>query len=76
MALNPAKKIIDSFGGERVVADIVGASYTAPYRWQYPVVKGGTGGRIPQKHIQTLLAAAKERGISLSLPDFFDEGEK
>lgn len=73
MAFNPASKIINLLGGEASVAALTGTSYTAPYRWQSPVDKGGTGGRIPAKHIPKLLEEARERGLTLSADDFFAE---
>lgn len=69
--MEPASKIIEKLGGEAVVARITGTASTAPYRWQYPVDRGGTGGSIPQKHIEPLIAFAREHGIDLKTDDFF-----
>ncbi len=68
--MEPAATVIDRLGGPKVVSEITGAAYTAPYRWQYPRDKGGTGGLIPQKHHLTLLSYAQENGIPLSASDF------
>ncbi|WP_131193701.1 hypothetical protein [Lichenihabitans psoromatis] len=68
--MEPAQTIIQAFGGEEKVAEITGTSYTAPYRWQHPRDKGGTGGLIPQKQAMKLLAYAREHGVSVSAADF------
>ncbi len=73
MAWNPASKIIDLLGGEASVSSITDTSYTAPYRWQAPIDKGGTGGRIPARHIPKLIEAARERNLELTADDFFAE---
>jgi hypothetical protein len=69
--MEPAKSIIAKLGGEAKVAEITGTASTAPYRWQHSREKGGTGGRIPQKHINALLAYAREHGIALLPGEFF-----
>lgn len=66
--LEPAASIIARFGGESAVAEITGLALTAPYRWQTPSDKGGTDGRIPRKHVLTLIAHGKENNIEIS-PD-------
>ncbi len=73
MPWNPAFQIIEKLGGEPEVAKATGTSYTAPYRWQHGTEKGGTGGRIPAKHIPTLIEHARLRGVDLSTDDFFAE---
>jgi len=70
-ALDPAAKIVTRLGGPSVVAKICGCSYTAPYRWQMPVNRGGTGGVIPQRHHHRLLRFAKRAEIKLRPVDFF-----
>ena len=71
--MEPAKSIIAKLGGEAVVSGITGTAYTAPYRWQHPKAKGGTGGRIPQKHAPALLAYARDKGISLTAEELLAE---
>lgn len=66
----PAASIIRKLGGEAVVSEATETSYTAPYRWQQPKEKGGTGGIIPHWHHPTLLTLAKERGVDLAPADF------
>jgi putative alpha-1,2-mannosidase len=68
--MEPASSIIQKLGGEAVVAEITATAYTAPYRWQYPVEKKGTGGRIPQRHHPALLDYARKKGIKLSADEF------
>ena len=71
MALEPAASIIKRLGGENIVSSATGTAYTAPYRWQAALEKGGTGGRIPSKHIPTLLEFAREKAIPLAAEEFF-----
>ena len=68
--MDPASKIIDKFGGPKLVAFITGTALTAPYRWQAPREKGGGGGIIPQRHHATLLTHARANGIPLTAEDF------
>lgn len=70
MAMEPAHSIIRRLGGEAVVATITGTASTAPYRWQYPRDKGGTGGIIPQRHHLALLDYANAVSIALTPSDF------
>ena len=68
--MEPARTIIERLGGEAAVSRIAGVAITAPYRWQQPKAKGGTGGVIPHWHVQKLLAHAAENKIALSASDF------
>ena len=68
--MNPAKAIIDRLGGEAQVAFVTGTAYTAPYRWQAPKWKGGSGGLIPQRYHRALLDYARGKGIPLTAEDF------
>jgi hypothetical protein len=72
--MEPAATIIARLGGERVVSEITGRAYTAPYRWQHPLEKGGTGGLIPQKLHAKLLDYARANGIELTPADFLPRG--
>lgn len=73
--MEPASSIIARLGGEKVVSEITGKAYTAPYRWQHPVEKGGTGGLIPQKYHRVLLSYAETNGIDLIASDFVPGAE-
>jgi hypothetical protein len=74
--MDPAQRIIARLGGEAHVAFITGTAYTAPYRWQAPRRKGGTGGLIPQRHHRRLLDYARANGIPLGAEEFLaDEPE-
>lgn len=68
--MEPAASIIRTFGGTRVVADVCNVHRQTVTNWRLPARKGGTDGRVPQKHIPALLRYAREQGISLELPDF------
>lgn len=68
--MEPASSIIQKLGGEAIVAKVTKTSYTAPYRWQAPRDKGGTGGRIPQDHHRPLLDYARDNEIPLTAEEF------
>lgn len=68
--MEPAATIIKRLGGEAKVSEITQRGVTAPYKWQYPVEKGGTGGLIPQRLHRTLLDYAAANGVELSPADF------
>ncbi len=67
-----ADRIIALCGGPQTISEWLDISPTSVYRWTYPRSSGGSGGHIPQKHIEPLLEAAGRRGIPLTLQDFFD----
>lgn len=68
--MEPAETIIRKLGGPSAVAKIVGVHRTRVSSWKRARVSGGTGGRVPQNHIEVLLAYAQSHGIELSADDF------
>jgi hypothetical protein len=68
--MEPASTIIGRFGGVTKVAEIAGVTRVRVSNWKRPKAVGGTGGRVPQSHHVTLLAAAERLGISLTASDF------
>jgi hypothetical protein len=64
-----AETMIKRFGGREQLAEALGVHIVQVYRWTYPKEKKGTGGSIPARHFQTLLRAAKERGIRVRPAD-------
>jgi hypothetical protein len=71
LLMEPARTIIELFGGYRCVASITGRHPTRVLRWTYPVERGGTGGLIPARYQQILLAHARAAGIDLRPEHFF-----
>ncbi|MDP2495880.1 hypothetical protein Q8W25_17765 [Shimia thalassica] len=71
--MNPAKTIIQIFGGEADVARITERSVSRVYCWTYPKEKGGTGGLIPAECQQQLMAYARLNDLPLKPEDFFPE---
>lgn len=69
--MEPAKGIIDKFGGAEAVAVICGCHVSNVYRWTYPKGRGGTDGSVPQRYIGGLLSYARTHSIKLSAEDFF-----
>lgn len=66
-----AERIISKLGGPRSIANMLGTSTKAIYKWTYPREKGGTGGLIPHRRQIELMVAAKQRGVVLTSEDFF-----
>jgi hypothetical protein len=73
--MEPAQSIISKLGGPSTVARVTGVHRTRAYKWQMPKEKGGTGGRIPQSHIPTILAYAREQGIELTAEECLQVAE-
>lgn len=71
MNINATQQIIMRLGGARVVANALRIAATTVYRWTYPVERGGTGGTVPIKRMNQIIAYANKRGIKLSVKDFF-----
>lgn len=74
--MQPADSVIAKLGGVVEVAAITGVHRTRVSNWKRPRESGGTGGRIPQKHIERLVEHARNAGIDLSLADFFSTGAR
>lgn len=68
--MEPARKIITLLGGPNVVAKIAGVHRTRVSNWMRAKNAGGTGGIIPINHINKLIEAAGQIGITLSGDDF------
>eukprot|EP01037_Dinobryon_pediforme_P020171 gene20171-20725_t len=68
---NPAKVAIERLGGIGAVAAATGVHQSRVYRWMASKEAGGADGIIPLRHISTLLALAREKGVQLAHADFF-----
>lgn len=67
----PAARVIAACGGVKRTAELVGRHPTAVNRWMMPKEKGGTGGTVPAKAAEKLMAIAKEMGLKIEGADFF-----
>lgn len=74
--MNPAESIIARLGGVSAVARAAGVHRTRVSNWKRSREDGGTGGRIPQKHIPALLDLAASHGVPLGLSDFFPDARE
>lgn len=72
----PASRAIEAFGGAAELAEAVGRSVSRIHRWTYPKSRGGTDGEIPggTKMLTSILAAARDRQIPLSIGDLVLNG--
>ncbi|MDP3327714.1 hypothetical protein [Parvibaculum sp.] len=73
--LHPAKAVIAKLGGPEAVATVTGKHISRVYRWMYSKERGGTGGVIPQRDAEKLLAHAERQGVDLHPGDFFSKEE-
>lgn len=62
----PALAVIHKFGGVAKMAELTGIKKQTIYRWTYPKNKhNGTGGQIPARHHQLILATASVNDIDV-----------
>ncbi|WP_407496814.1 hypothetical protein [Pseudooceanicola sp. MF1-13] len=71
--LDPARTVIEKFGGISAVAQLTGRDRSSVQRWGVAKERGGTGGIIPADRHHILLAGARLKGIDLSPADFVVE---
>ena len=64
-----ADRVYKAFGGPRKVAEILGVSYAAVYRWGYSKDRRGSGGSVPTEWHAPLLEAAREHKVRLERAD-------
>ena len=70
--LSPAREVVAKCGGVRATARALELHPSAVSKWRVSSKQKGTGGRIPQRHWQALLAHAKKERIELTLSDLVD----
>lgn len=68
--MEPASTIISVLGGPSAVARMLNVHRTRVSNWKRSRDVGGTGGLIPYRHVNKIIAAAAERGVNLSGDDF------
>lgn len=71
-----ASRVIRKLGGPRNVANMLGMTPQAIYKWTWSTERRGTGGFIPVRRQIELMIAAKQRGIILTKDDFFPKDPK
>ena len=67
--VDPAATVLTRFGGAGPLAQLLRLDRSAVHRWALPKHRGGSGGLIPARHHQRLLALAAEQGIALTAAD-------
>lgn len=72
MKCEPASSIIAALGGLKAVSSATGVSVVTVQRWRFPKERGGTGGFIPRKYHDDLLALAHRTGVEMSISAFVD----
>ena len=67
--LDPAHTVLTRFGGAGPLSHLLGLDRSAVHRWALPKARGGSGGLIPARHHQRLLALAAAQGLVLTAAD-------
>ena len=67
--MTPAEKVIDAFGGVRVLARLLGRNPSSIVRWRRSKAEGGTGGVVPSALQGKVLTLARSQGLSLTAED-------
>ena len=65
--MTPSKRIIDRFGGQSALANLLGKRQSTVQHW-------AKTGRIPAQWHEELLELARKNGITLEPHDFISEG--
>jgi len=69
---NQAAKVIAKFGGEAMLAQLLGVSRITVYRWQY-AKPYGTDGLIPSSATERMIALARVEGVLITAQDWLPE---
>ena len=73
--MNIAERVISKCGGVEQTALLARCTKNWVYRWAYPKSDGGTGGLVPRKAQEALLAAARRGECEITPEDFFGNSE-
>jgi Holliday junction resolvase len=65
-ACQPAATVVRALGGVRAAARALGVSAETPSQWNRPAARGGTGGFVPQRFWEPILAL-RPAGVTLDL---------
>ena len=68
---DPARSVVEKFGGPYELAGSLGLNPTAVYYWMWPKSDGGANGVIPLGKWEQILAAAKQKKVKLKLQDLY-----
>lgn len=67
--MQPARSVVDRFGGGRTLARVLSINPSTISRWTASAASKGTGGSIPQKYWGRIIVAAQDRGFTLTAND-------
>ena len=68
-AMQPARAVIDRFGGCRPLARVLDINPSTISRWTTSTARSGTNGRIPQKYWGQICMAAQDQGFTVTVND-------
>lgn len=66
-AMQPARHVVDRFGGCRKLARILSINPSTVSRWTASAAKKGSDGQIPQKYWGRIIVAAQDQGFTLTV---------
>lgn len=68
-AMQPARRVVDLFGGCRKLARALAIHPSTISRWTASGAVKGTDGRIPQKYWGRIVMAAQDQGFTVTVND-------
>lgn len=67
--MQPARRVVDLFGGCRSLARALSIHPSTISRWTASGAVKGTDGRIPQKYWGRIVMAAQDQGFTITVND-------
>lgn len=64
-----AERVVSKFGNARKLAVLLELDPSTVYKWNMPVARGGTDGRIPSDKLERIMAIARPHGVLLTDED-------
>lgn len=68
-SMQPARKVVDLFGGCRKLARVLAINPSTISRWTASSAVKGTNGHIPQKYWGRIIVAAQDEGFTVTVND-------
>jgi hypothetical protein len=67
--MQPARRVVDLFGGCRKLARCLSIHPSTISRWTASKAVRGTGGCIPQQYWGSIIMAAQDKGFTITVND-------
>jgi hypothetical protein len=72
MRVSPADYVVEVFGGDSQLAQLLGKTRECVRRWRLDVAKGGLGGRIPTPSQRQIMALARKFKLDITYEDIVE----